>query len=134
MAETWIAHLHAGGCDACLREWEAAWQELAGRGLRRTADLSAAPVLVMTGMPNELGAEALAGLLAGWAADGPGLLLLAGDCAIRGGVWARLGAPGVVAGVAVTGLPDTVRVVRVPGDPPAPTAIVKALRDALSSA
>ena len=25
MAEIWVAHIHAGGCDACLRAWETAW-------------------------------------------------------------------------------------------------------------
>ena len=130
MAETWIAHIHAGACDACLREWEAAWQEAAGRGWRRTPTLAEAAVLAVTGVPNELGAEPLGLVLAAWAADGPGTLLLVGDCAITGGLWAKLGAPGVPAGVDCSNLPADLRILRVPGDPPTPVAILAGLDEA----
>jgi Ni,Fe-hydrogenase III small subunit len=133
MAEAWIAHIHAGGCDACLREWEVAWLEAAGRGRRGTTDFGAASVLVVTGMPNELGVEPLALLLGAWAADGAGALLLVGDCAIHGGLWARLGAPGVPGGVAVDSLPPAIRIVRVPGDPPGPAAILEGLTTAINA-
>ena len=96
----WIGHIHAGGCDACLREWEAAWQEVAGRGWRRVPDPAEAGVLAVTGVPDELGAEPLGLVLAAWAADGPGTLLLVGDCAINGGLWAKLGAPGIPESIA----------------------------------
>jgi Ni,Fe-hydrogenase III small subunit len=89
-------------------------------------------VLVVTGVPNELGAEPLGLLLAAWAADGPGTLLLVGDCAINGGLWARLGAPGISAGVDCAALPPALRILRVPGDPPAPAAILAALDEAMS--
>ena len=133
MAETWVAHIHAGGCDACLREWEAAWHEAAGRGLRRVTDAAEAAVLVVTGMPNELGAEPLGLVLGAWAADGPGTLLLVGDCAISGGLWFRLGAPGVPAGVDCSALPADLRILRVPGDPPPPAAILAGLDEAMSA-
>jgi Ni,Fe-hydrogenase III small subunit len=131
MAETWVAHIHAGGCDACLREWEAAWQEAADRGWQRAPDPAEAAVLVVTGVPNELGAESLGLVLTAWAADGPGTLLLVGDCAINGGLWAKLGAPGVLAGVDCSGLSAEVRLLRVPGDPPSPAAILAGLDEAL---
>lgn len=127
MAETWVAHIHAGGCDACLRAWELAWSGL-GPGWRAAADPADAGLLVVTGLPNELGAESLAALLDGWAADGPGTLVLVGDCAINGGLWAKLGAPGVLPGVAVAALPPTIAVQTIPGDPPAPAAIVEGLK------
>ncbi len=131
MAEIWVAHIHAGGCDACLREWETAWQGI-GPGWRRVADPAEAGLLVVTGLPNELGAEPLRRALDAWAADGPGTLVLVGDCAINGGLWAKLGAPGVLPGVDCSLLPPTIALHRVFGDPPAPAAIVDGLRAATS--
>ena len=134
MAEVWVAHVHAGGCDACLWAWEAAWAEAQrGRSLGLAADPAEATVLVVTGTPNELGVEPFDLLLAGWAAEGAGTLLLVGDCAINGGLWAKLGAPGVTHGVNRRGLPADIRILSVPGDPPAPPAIRDALRQATTS-
>jgi Ni,Fe-hydrogenase III small subunit len=132
MADIWVAHIHAGGCDACLREWESAWQAI-GPGWRLAADPAEAVVLVVTGVPNELGAEPLRRVLAAWAADGPGTLVLAGDCAINGGLWAKLGAPGVLPGVDTAALPAAITVHPIPGDPPAPAAILDGLRAAMSN-
>jgi Ni,Fe-hydrogenase III small subunit len=133
MAEPWVAHLHAGGCDTCLRAWETAWADAqTRRPLRRAADPAEAGVLVITGTPNELGVETFDQVIAGWAAEGAGTLLLVGDCALTGGLWARLGAPGVTAGVNRRALPADIRVRSVPGDPPTVAAIRDALLEAVS--
>lgn len=131
MADIWVAHIHAGGCDACLREWESAWQSI-GPGWQPAADPAEAALLVVTGVPNDLGAEPLRRMLAAWAADGPGTLVLAGDCAINGGLWAKLDAPGVLPGVDTVALPPAITVHSIPGDPPTPAAILAGLRAAVS--
>jgi Ni,Fe-hydrogenase III small subunit len=133
MLDIWVAHIHAGGCDACLRAWDTAWQAI-GPGWRAAADPAEAALLVVTGVPNDLGAEPLQRVLAAWAADGPGTLVLAGDCAINGGLWAKLDAPGVRPGVVVGALPPGITVHAIPGDPPAPAAILEGVRAARNSA
>jgi Ni,Fe-hydrogenase III small subunit len=132
MADIWVAHIHAGGCDACSRAWETAWAAV-GPGWRAVSDPAEAALLAVTGVPNELGADALDRLLGAWAADGPGTLLLVGDCAINGGLWARLGAPGVQPGVASAALPPTIAVQTIPGDPPTPPAILDGLKAVLTA-
>jgi Ni,Fe-hydrogenase III small subunit len=130
MAEVWVAHIHAGGCDACLRAWETAWAAT-GSAWGGASDPGDAALLAVTGVPNDLGTEALDRLLRAWAAEGTGTLLLVGDCAINGGLWARLGAPGIPPGVDHQALPATIRVQTVPGDPPPPTTINDGLKAAL---
>lgn len=118
-----LRHVDAGSCNGCEIEISGAFgpvYDAERYGARLVASPRHADGLLVTGVVTRNMAEALRRTHA--ATPRPRVVLACGDCALNQGVFA--GAYGVVGAVS-----DFVDVdVRIPGCPPAPEAIVAALR------
>lgn len=118
-----VRHINAGGCNDCALEVSAAFGPVydVGRyGVRLVPSPRHADVLLITGAVTRNMAEPLRRTIE--ATPTPRFVIAVGDCAITGGVFAH--------GYGVAGpLSDFVHVdLAVPGSPPEPDEIVRALR------
>jgi len=117
-----IRQVDAGSCNGCELEINATQNvvhDLERFGLRFVASPRHADVLLVTGPVTRNMAEALARTRA--ATPDPCFVIAVGDCAVDGGVFK--GSYAVEGGVQAVLPPDLV----VPGCPPTPTQIIRAL-------
>ncbi|WP_373864707.1 NADH-quinone oxidoreductase subunit B family protein [Nocardia vaccinii] len=118
-----VRHVDAGSCNGCEVEISGAFgpvYDAERYGARLVASPRHADGLMVTGVVTRNMAEALTRTHA--ATPGPKVVLACGDCALNRGVFAD--AYGVVGAVGEVVDVD----VEIPGCPPAPEAIVAALR------
>jgi len=118
-----VRFINAGGCNDCPAEVSAAFgpvYDVERYGVRLTPSPRHADVLVITGAVTRNMAEPLRRTIE--ATPTPRFVIAVGDCALTGGIFADgYGLAGLVS--------DFVHVdLEVPGSPPAPDAIVRALR------
>jgi Ni,Fe-hydrogenase III small subunit len=123
-----IRQVDAGSCNGCELEIHAlnnAFYDLERFGLRFVASPRHADVLLVTGPVTRNMREAL--LRTYDATPGPKWVVAAGTCALDGGIFSRSYA-------CVGGVSDVIPVdVRVPGCPPTPVALLKALLALMTS-
>ncbi len=124
-----IREVDAGSCNGCeleIRALENAYYDMERFGLRFVASPRHADVLMVTGPVTKNMAEALRRT---WqATPDPKWVVAVGDCAIDGGCFAKSYA--VVGGVAQVVPVD----LTIPGCPPTPTALLRALLALLDDA
>lgn len=118
-----VRFINAGGCNDCPPEVSAAFgpvYDVERYGVRLTPSPRHADVLVITGAVTRNMAEPLLRTIE--ATPTPHFVIAVGDCALTGGIFA--------AGYGIAGpVSDFVNVdLEVPGSPPAPDDIVRALR------
>src|SRR5438045_2981510 len=122
-----VYHLHMGGPDGDALEWRALKAprfdaRLKALGVRFTNSAWEADVVVLTGLLVASGVDNVLQELSNL--PEPTLLIAAGDCAINGGQWAKLGLPGYLP-YPLSHYADIQ--ISVPGDPPTPQALIAAL-------
>jgi len=118
-----LRHVDVGSCNGCEVEIASAWAphyDLGQFGARLVASPRHADGLLVTGVVTHNMDGPLRQTLA--ALPNPSVVIACGDCAISGGIFN--GAQGVSSTLDQVVVPDVV----IPGCPPHPTEIVRALR------
>jgi Ni,Fe-hydrogenase III small subunit len=126
----YVYHLHMDGPDTDALEWRALFaprfaRQLEHMGVAHVSSAAEADVVVVTGLLMTGNLDTVLVALAGL--PSPSVVMAAGDAAINGGIWSRLGMPAL----ARHPLSYYVDVsVPVPGDPPTPDDLIKGLQQA----
>src|SRR5438477_7871509 len=126
----YVYHLHMDGPDTDALEWRALFSPRFARQLERigvthVSSASEADVVVVTGLLTTGNLDGVLVELAGL--PSPSVVVVAGDAAINGGMWSRLGMP-TLARHLLSYYVDIQ--VLVEGDPPTPDALIEALAKA----
>lgn len=125
-----VYHMHMDGPDADALEWRALFsprfaQKLRQMGVTHVSSASEADVVVVTGLLTNGNLDTVLSELAGLAS--PSVVIAAGDAAINGGVWSRMGMP-TLSRHTLSYYVDIQ--VLVAGNPPIPDALIEGLAKA----
>lgn len=126
----YVYHLHMDGPDTDALEWRALFsprfaRRLEQMGVTHVSSASEADVVVVTGLLTTENLDAVLVELAG--VPSPSVVIAAGDAAINGGIWSRLGMP-TLSHHPLSYFVDVQ--VPVPGDPPTPQELIDGLAKA----